>query len=118
MIRTGTLTGVDHKMAVKNYAKAVTKSIVKTMAKMGISTIQSYRGAQIFEAIGLNKAVIDQYFTGTASQVEGIGLEGIADEVRKRHSPPWRSVPLQLAGTGNGANGHGATGNAVNANWT
>ena len=95
MIRSGMLTGVDHKTAIKNYAKAATKSIVKTMAKMGISTIQSYRGAQIFEAIGLNRAVIDRYFTGTASQVEGIGLDGIAEEVRKRHSRPWRAVPLQ-----------------------
>jgi glutamate synthase (ferredoxin) len=92
MIQSGILTGVDEPYAVKNYAKAVTKSIVKTMAKMGISTIQSYRGAQIFEAVGLNQAVIDRYFTGTPSQVEGIGLEAIAEEVLKRHARPWKSA--------------------------
>ncbi len=63
MIREGLLPDTDFKKAQKNYIKAVVKSVVKTMAKMGISTIQSYRGAQIFEAIGLNRAVIDKYFT-------------------------------------------------------
>jgi glutamate synthase (ferredoxin) len=85
MIRQGILKEMDHKTAVKNYAKAVAKGVVKTMSKMGISTIQSYRGAQIFEAIGLNKEVIDQYFTWTASRVSGIGIEELAEEVRRRH---------------------------------
>jgi glutamate synthase (ferredoxin) len=85
MIRQGIIKDADHKKAVKNYLKAVTKSVVKTMAKMGISTIQSYCGAQIFEAIGLNHSVIDKYFTGTASQIEGIGIDIIAEEVRLRH---------------------------------
>jgi len=85
MIREGLLTGLDHKKAVKNYVKAAVKGVVKTMSKMGISTIQSYRGAQIFEAIGLNHAVINRYFTNTASQVEGVGLDAIAEEARQRH---------------------------------
>jgi glutamate synthase domain-containing protein 2/glutamate synthase domain-containing protein 1/glutamate synthase domain-containing protein 3 len=85
MIRQGIVKNVDHKKAVKNYLKAVTKSVVKTMAKMGISTIQSYCGAQIFEAIGLNHSVVDKYFTGTASQIEGIGIDIVAEEVRLRH---------------------------------
>jgi glutamate synthase domain-containing protein 2/glutamate synthase domain-containing protein 1/glutamate synthase domain-containing protein 3 len=85
MIRQGIVKDIDHKKAVKNYLKAVTKSVVKTMAKMGISTIQSYCGAQIFEAIGLNHSVIDRYFTGTASQIEGVGIDVIAEEVRMRH---------------------------------
>ncbi len=94
MIRQGMLTGLDHKKAIKNYIKAAVKSVVKTMAKMGISTIQSYCGAQIFEAIGLNREVIDKYFTWTSSRVEGIGLNEIAEEVRLRHQHafPDRSV--------------------------
>ncbi|MBI1977407.1 MAG: glutamate synthase large subunit [Candidatus Omnitrophica bacterium] len=85
MIRQGILKDMDHKTAVKNYAKAVAKGVVKTMSKMGISTIQSYRGAQIFEALGLNKEVIDRYFTWTASRVGGIGIDELAEEIAKRH---------------------------------
>ena len=85
MIREGLLTGVDKKTAQKNYIKAVVKSVVKTMAKMGISTVQSYRGAQILEAIGLNRSLVDKYFTWTSTQVEGIGIEEMAEEVKQRH---------------------------------
>src|SRR5213079_1444227 len=85
MIRQGTLLNLDHKTAVKKYIKAAVKGVVKTMAKMGISTVQSYRGAQIFEAIGLNQSVIDRYFTWTPSRVEGVGLEVLAEEVLQRH---------------------------------
>ncbi len=85
MLRQGILTSVDHKQAVKNYAKAIAKGVVKTMSKMGISTIQSYRGAQIFEAIGLNHSVVDKYFTWTASRMGGIGIDTLAEEVRRRH---------------------------------
>ncbi|MBI4397710.1 MAG: glutamate synthase large subunit [Candidatus Omnitrophica bacterium] len=85
LIRQRVLMGMDHKTAVKNYVKAVAKGVVKTMSKMGISTIQSYRGAQIFEAIGINQKVIDRYFTWTPSRVEGIGLEELAEEISKRH---------------------------------
>jgi glutamate synthase (ferredoxin) len=75
----------DEKKAIKNYVKAVVKGVVKTMAKMGISTIQSYRGAQIFEAVGLNTRLVDTYFTRTPSRIEGIGIETVAEEVKKRH---------------------------------
>ncbi|MCX7827356.1 MAG: glutamate synthase subunit alpha, partial [Verrucomicrobiae bacterium] len=85
MIREGLLPGLDYKTAEKNYCKAVVKGIVKTMAKMGISTIQGYRGAQIFEAIGLNKLFVDKYFTWTTSRIEGIGIEEVAREVLARH---------------------------------
>jgi len=86
MIREGMLPGLDHKTAIKKYIKAAVKGVVKTMAKMGISTIQSYRGAQIFEAVGLNSAVVDKYFTWTPSRIAGVGLDVIAEEVLKRHS--------------------------------
>ena len=85
MIRQGLLKGVDHKTACKNYAKAAVKGVVKVISKMGISTIQSYRGAQIFEAIGLHHSVIDKYFTWTPSRVEGVGLGVLAEEVLARH---------------------------------
>jgi glutamate synthase (NADPH) large chain len=76
---------LDVKVAKKNYVKAAVKGVVKTMAKMGISTIQSYRGAQIFEAVGLNTQLVDAYFTRTPTRIEGIGLDIVAEEVRRRH---------------------------------
>ena len=94
MIRQKLLVGVDHKAACKNYVKAATKGIVKVASKIGISTIQSYLGAQIFECVGLNRAVVDKYFTGTATRIEGADLEIIAREVlmRHRHAFPDRQV--------------------------
>ena len=85
MIRQGLLKNVDHAKACKNFAKAAVKGVVKVISKMGISTIQSYRGAQIFEAVGLKQSVIDKYFTWTPSRVEGVGLDVIAREVQLRH---------------------------------
>ena len=85
MIRQNLLVNTDHKTACKNYTKAATKGVVKVASKMGISTIQSYRGAQIFEAVGLNHEVIDKYFTWTASRIEGAGMDVIAGEVQLRH---------------------------------
>ncbi|MDB5085223.1 MAG: hypothetical protein JWN30_2109, partial [Bacilli bacterium] len=85
LIRQGILNDIDHKTAVKNYVKAGTKGVVKVLSKMGISTIQSYRGAQIFEAIGIHQSVIDKYFTWTASRVGGIDLDMIAAETLLRH---------------------------------
>ena len=76
---------VDHAEAVRRYRKAIKKGVVKVMSKMGISTIQSYRGAQIFEAIGLNKDFIDRYFDKTASRIGGIGLEEVARETLYHH---------------------------------
>ena len=78
-------TDLDHAQAVYRYRKAIRKGVVKIMSKMGISTIQSYRGAQIFEAIGLAKPFIDKYFEKTASRIGGVGLEEIARETLAHH---------------------------------
>src|SRR2546428_1398663 len=94
MIAQGILVGVDHDKAVKNYIKALNKGILKVMAKMGISTLQSYCGAQIFEAIGLHRDVVDTYFTGTASRVSGIGIDVIAEEVRLRDERAFPTRPV------------------------
>ncbi|MFB2968747.1 glutamate synthase large subunit [Aerosakkonema sp. BLCC-F183] len=93
MIESGMLVNVDYKTACKNYIKAATKGVVKVASKIGISTIQSYRGAQIFEAIGLNKSVVDKYFTWTASRIEGADLEAIATEAILRHSHAFPDRP-------------------------
>ena len=85
MIQDDRLTNIDHKTACKNMVKAATKGVIKVMAKMGISAIQSYRGAQVFEAVGLRQDVIDEYFTWTPSRVGGIGMDVIAQEVLIRH---------------------------------
>ncbi len=92
MIDENVLRGVEYKEACKNYIKAATKGVVKIAAKIGISTIQSYRGAQIFEAIGLNDSVINKYFTWTASRIQGVGLDVLAEEavMRHRHAFPDR----------------------------
>src|SRR5256884_4269822 len=94
MIRQGILTGIDHRKAVTNYIKALNKGILKVMAKMGISTLQSYCGAEIFEAIGLNRDLVDHYFTGTASRVSGIGIDVIAEETRRRHNEAFPRRPV------------------------
>jgi glutamate synthase (NADPH/NADH) large chain len=73
----------------KNYIKAVGKGILKVMSKMGISTYQSYCGAQIFDAIGLSSAFVDKYFTGTATTIEGIGLAEVAEETVRRHAAAY-----------------------------
>ncbi len=94
MIHEGLLVNLDYATACKNYIKAATKGVVKVASKIGISTIQSYRGAQIFEAIGLNQSVIDRYFTWTASRIEGADLHVIAQEAiaRHHHAFPDREV--------------------------
>jgi glutamate synthase (ferredoxin) len=85
LIKEGLLLKLDHKTAVKQFVKAAIKGVVKTMAKMGISTVQSYRGAQIFEAVGLNSEVVEKYFTWTPSRIEGVGLGVITEEALTRH---------------------------------
>jgi len=85
MVRQGLLAGVIYQEALKNYIKAATKGVVKVMSKIGISAIQSYHGAQIFEAVGIHQSVIDKYFTWTASRVGGVDLEAIAREAVLRH---------------------------------
>ena len=77
---------VSYEEAVTKYSKGIADGVVKVMSKMGISTVQSYRGAQIFEAVGISKEVIDRYFTGTVSQLGGIDLETIAEEANNTTS--------------------------------
>jgi glutamate synthase domain-containing protein 2/glutamate synthase domain-containing protein 3 len=89
------LRKIEPEQAIKNYLKACAKGILKVMSKMGISTLHSYRGAQIFEAIGLNSEVVDKYFTWTASRIEGVGLDEIAAECALRHHIAWE-VPIVL----------------------
>ncbi|MGF1603991.1 MAG: glutamate synthase large subunit [Thermosynechococcaceae cyanobacterium] len=102
MIHQRLMVDIDPKVACKNYIKAATKGVTKVASKIGISTIQSYRGAQIFEAIGLNKAVVDQYFSWTASRIEGADLAVLAEEAiqRHRHAFPDRDVEVQTLDVG------------------
>jgi glutamate synthase (NADPH/NADH) large chain len=93
MIRQGQLLGVTHEKAVKNYIKALNKGILKVMSKMGISTLQSYCGAQVFEAVGLDRALVDKYFTRTPSRIGGVGIDVIAEEVRRRHDKAFPPRP-------------------------
>ena len=85
MIGEGLLTGIDHKTACRNFVKAASKGVIKVASKMGISSLQSYRGAQVFEAVGLRQDVIDDYFSWTSSRIGGIGTDVIAQEVLMRH---------------------------------
>ncbi len=86
----GLIPGVeDAQQAVRNLIKALGKGVLKVMSKMGISTVASYHGAQVFEAIGLDEALVDRYFTGTTSKLGGVGLDVLAEEVRRRHSTAY-----------------------------
>ena len=103
MIRQGLLVGVNHYTACKNFIKSATKGIVKVASKIGISTIQSYLGAQIFECVGLQQTLVTKYFTGTASRIEGSDLEAIAIEAIERHTRAYsdrsgRTEPLEVGG--------------------
>ncbi len=92
MIGQGIVEGISREKATLNYIKALNKGILKVMSKMGISTLQSYCGAQIFEAIGLEQAFVDRYFTWTASRIGGVGIDVIAEEVKQRHQ---RAFPVR-----------------------
>lgn len=94
LITEGLLEDVPFEKAVRGYNKAVVKGIVKVMSKMGISTIKSYRGAQIFEALGISQKVIDKYFTWTDSRIEGIGLDIIAKEAELRHEKAYPKIQV------------------------
>ena len=94
LAETGQINGTKPEYAQKNFIKANEKGVLKVMSKMGISTVQSYRGAQIFEAVGLNQELIDEYFTWTSSRVGGIGLEGIEREATERHSRAFGSPEI------------------------
>src|SRR5450432_2939964 len=96
--------GVTAELAIKNFIKATNKGLLKTFSKMGISTLQSYQGAQVFEAIGLNRDLVDTYFTGTASRLEGVGLEVLTREALMRHEhafQPATEFETELAVGGN-----------------
>jgi glutamate synthase domain-containing protein 2/glutamate synthase domain-containing protein 1/glutamate synthase domain-containing protein 3 len=84
--------GMTFEKALYNYMKAANKGILKTMSKMGISTLQSYRGAQVFEAIGLGKELVDKYFTGIATRIGGIGLDVLALEAKMKHDFAFRKI--------------------------
>ena len=84
----------DPEKAVKNFVKAIGKGLNKVMSKMGISTYMSYTGAQIFEAVGLQKALVDKYFTGTASNIEGIGIFQVAEEALRQHRAAFGNDPV------------------------
>ena len=85
LVRDGAITDVSYKEAQKHLIKALGKGVLKVMSKMGISTIASYTGAQVFEALGLAQDLVDEYFTGTTSRLGGIGLDIIAQETAARH---------------------------------
>ncbi|WP_205390576.1 glutamate synthase large subunit [Mycolicibacterium hippocampi] len=95
LIREGELTGIEVATAVRNYLKALGKGVMKVMSKMGISTVASYTGAQAFEAVGIDKAVISEYFSGTPSQLGGVGLDVIAEEVKLRHRRAYPENPTE-----------------------
>ncbi|MDH3957992.1 MAG: glutamate synthase large subunit [Actinomycetota bacterium] len=103
LARRRVISGVTPDKAVRNLVKALGKGVLKVMSKMGVSTVASYRGAQIFEAIGLSQPLVDQYFTGTTSRLGGVGLATIAEEVALRHAhaypangiaPSHRTLPI------------------------
>ncbi len=86
--------GIDAETASEKFIKAINKGLLKIFSKMGISTVQSYCGAQIFEAIGLNDALVDRYFTGTASRLQGMGMREVGEEALRRHRVAYEPVPV------------------------
>jgi glutamate synthase (NADPH/NADH) large chain len=97
LVRTGVVTGVDAKTAVARYIKALSKGVLKVMSKMGISTVASYTGAQVFQSFGLSDEVIDEYFTGAVHRLGGVGLEVLAGEVSARHAQAFPHTPTARA---------------------
>jgi glutamate synthase (NADPH/NADH) large chain len=96
LVRQGVITGISPEKAVRNTIKALGKGVLKVMSKMGISTISSYTGAQVFEAIGIAQEVVDEFFVGTTSRLGGVDLDVIAEETIKRHFlayPPGGEIP-------------------------
>ncbi|MBY6411280.1 glutamate synthase large subunit [Rhodococcus sp. BP-252] len=93
LVGEGELTGVESSVAVRNYLYGLGKGVLKVMSKMGISTVGSYTGAQVFEAIGLDKDVVREYFKGTVSKLGGVGLDVLAEEVKLRHRRAYPENP-------------------------
>lgn len=97
LVKRGYIKDLNERQAVKNYIKALNKGVLKIMSKMGISTVASYTGAQVFEAVGISDEVINLAFVGTTSRIQGVGFEEIALEVKQRHKLAFNSRPLTLA---------------------
>ena len=97
LIANDVLQGITPRKAHRNYIKACEKGVLKVMSKMGISSVASYTGAQVFEAIGLHQELVDEYFTGLVSRLSGVGLDVIAAEVKARHDFAWLERPEQQA---------------------
>ncbi|WP_326563228.1 glutamate synthase large subunit [Micromonospora sp. NBC_01796] len=97
LIATGALAGIEPAKAVRNYVKALGKGVLKIMSKMGISTVSSYCGAQVFEAVGLDSRLVQRYFAGTAGKIGGIGLTGIHEEIAARHAVAYPPSAAQGA---------------------
>ncbi len=95
LIATGPLAGLDPRAAVRNYVKALGKGVLKIMSKMGISTVSSYCGAQVFEAVGLDNRLLQRYFAGTNGRIGGAGLAGIHAEVLARHEKAYPANPAE-----------------------
>ena len=97
LIDQGVIKNVTRRYAHRNFIKACTKGVLKIMSKMGISTVASYTGAQVFEAVGLGQDLVDQYFTGTTTKLGGVGLDVLAEEVAQRHRFAHLDRPSELA---------------------
>jgi glutamate synthase (NADPH) large chain len=97
LIDQGVIADVSKPKAHRNFIKACTKGVLKIMSKMGISTVASYTGAQVFEAVGLAQDIVDEFFTGTTSKLGGIGLDVIAEEVARRHRFAYLPRPSEAA---------------------
>ncbi len=97
LVHNGAIRGIDAGTALHNYVKALSKGVLKVMSKMGISTIQSYTGAQVFEAFGLSTSLVQEYFGATQSRLGGVGLAELADEVAARHAAAYPLVATSKA---------------------
>jgi glutamate synthase (NADPH/NADH) large chain len=97
LVRRGIVTDIAPEKAVRNLVKALGKGVLKVMSKMGISTVASYRGAQVFEAIGLAPEVVDRWFTGTTSKLGGVGVDVIAEETARRHALAYPQTGISPA---------------------
>jgi glutamate synthase (NADPH/NADH) large chain len=97
LIAVGALAGLAREKAIRNYVKALGKGVLKIMSKMGISTVSSYCGAQVFEAVGLDSRFVQRYFTGTSSRIGGIGLAEIHEEIAARHAKAYPANPAERA---------------------
>jgi glutamate synthase (NADPH/NADH) large chain len=97
LIASGVISEVDSRTAIAKYVKALSKGVLKVMSKMGISTVASYTGAQVFQSFGLSDEVVDEYFTGTVHKLGGVGLDVIAAEVAARHAQAFAHTPTSRA---------------------